>query len=137
MSPAVLAAGGLLLAAGLLGLFFGFELKGFLSRTPELASAVDLAAFRRIVARQMYGALAAMVLAATAAGIAVFGLFQRSIRVTDLFPVLIIGMALLPVGIWCKAIEARAKAISAGDESLRRQRDEVVDTWMRKPLPDW
>ena len=33
--------------------------------------------------------------------------------------------------------ELKVRSIPATDPELERQRDQVVHTWLKKPLPDW
>ncbi len=125
-------------AIGVLNAFwFGNELKSFIASTPKLASSRDMEEFKTVVAHQMYAALAQIVLLATPPILYFAGLFQGVLRPSDIVFILVPSMVILAVAAIYRGGEARAKTMPATDPELERQRDAIVQTWMRKPWPDW
>jgi len=43
----------------------------------------------------------------------------------------------LAVAFAYKSVEKNAQSIPAADDELRRQRDAIIHTWLKKPVPDW
>jgi hypothetical protein len=50
--------------------------------------------------------------------------------------VIVPGIVFAGVGIWNKSIERRAQAVPA-DGDYARERDEIVQVWLKRPLPNW
>lgn len=137
ISSYILTADGLLALAILIGLVLGSDLKQFLLSTPELASNADLDAYRRVVARNMYGTLAVIALTGAAVLVIALGLALRSISWWELHFVLVFGGGFGAVGARGKLIEAKARGIAVNSDELRTERDRTVHTWLKKALPDW
>lgn len=136
-SPTILAASLLLLTATGLAIFLALDLRRFLAGTPTLTSISGVIAFREAVTRQMYGALAVLLLGGSASVVAVTGFYMRLPEWHEL-PVLIAAVTVFAAaGTWGRLIERRAKAIPVIDEEIRRQRDDVVRVWTTRPLPTW
>jgi hypothetical protein len=114
------------------------DMKRFLAETPVLQSAADLDRLKRVAARNMYGAL---IMLAVAAGVVVLLAVAVTTGWTDwneVAGVLCVSSALLiGPGVWVKSIEARVKAVPAADPDLRAERDRVVKIWWTKALPRW
>lgn len=117
--------------------WFGSELRRFVDSTPILSSTVDLERMKVVVARQMYAALAQIVLLAAAPIVYFVGLARGALRPSDVLYVILPAAAVIVLSLRFKAIEADAKSLDAADDELARQRDQIVHTWMKKPLPDW
>ncbi len=117
--------------------WFGTELKNFLSSTPRLESSHDLERFKTVVAHQMYAALIQIVLLATPPIVFFFGIFRGVLNPSDLLYIIGPSAVILIVAAMYRGHEKRAKSIPSADPELEQQRDAIIHTWLRKPLPDW
>lgn len=130
-------AASLLLAAAALAVSLGVDLRRFLAGTPVLTSISGVIAFRRAIARQMYGALGVLLLGVAAALVATAGLYLRLAEQREL-PFFFAALAVfLAAGVWCRLAERKAKTIPAVDDEIAQQRDDVVRVWTTRPLPPW
>ncbi len=128
---------GLPAVAVLNALWFGSELKNFVTSTPRLESSHDLERFKVVVAHQMYAALAQIVFLAAPPLIYFVGLFRGVLRPSDILYVIVPSAIIIVVAAMYRGGEKRAKTIPTTDPELLKQRDAIVHTWLRKPLPDW
>ena len=136
-SPPILAAAALLLAATALSVFLALDLRRFIAGMPTLTSVSGVIAFRRVVARQMYGALGVLLLAGSATLVAAAGLNLRVASWREV-PVLLAAVVLFAgIGVWCRLVERRAKRIPVIDDDIGQQRDRIVRIWATRPLPTW
>ena len=117
--------------------WFGRELRSFVESTPVLASTADIERMKQVVARQMYAAIAQILLLAGAPILFFFGLARGVLRPTDALYVILPAAAVIVFSLGFKRTEAAARSIEAADDELARQRDRIVQTWMKKPFPDW
>ena len=117
--------------------WFGRELRRFVDSTPVLASTADIERMKAVVARQMYAALAQILLLAAAPAVFLIGLVTGSLRPTDVLWVILPAAAVIVFSLGFKRTETEARSIEAADDELARQRDAIVETWLKKPLPDW
>lgn len=117
-------------------LWFAGELRRFLEEVPRLQSTYDLERFKRVVARQMYAALVQIVLLSGPVIMLLFGVVAGALSVRDIGYVLVPALIVLGVAWTQKDVERRARTIPAVDE-LTESRDAVVETWFKKPVPDW
>jgi hypothetical protein len=118
-------------------IWFGTELKNFLASTPSLASSHDLERFKTVVAHQMYAALVQIVLLATPPIVFFIGVFRKILSPSDILYIIGPSAVILIVAAMYRGQEKRAKTIPTSDPELEQQRDAIVHTWLRKPLPDW
>jgi hypothetical protein len=118
-------------------LWFGNELKNFVSSTPRLESSHDIERLKTVVAHQMYAALGQFVLLAAPPVVFFVGVFQAVLRPSDILFIIGPSAVILIVAALYRGHEKRAKTIPTADPELERQRDAIVHTWLRKPLPDW
>ncbi len=116
---------------------FGTELKNFVSSTPRFESSHDIECFKTVVAHQMYAALAQIVLLAAPPIVFFLGLFRGVLSPSDIVFIIGPSAVILIVAAMYRGHEKRAKTIPTADPELERQRDAIVHTWLRKPLPDW
>jgi hypothetical protein len=136
-SPPIIIALGLLLLAAALAIWLTLELRRFLRNTPALTSVSGIVAFRRVVARQMWGAVGLVFLVLAAFSVVAIGLWHELADWHEL-PLLTICFGLFVItGLWAKSVEAQARAIPTIDEEIRRQRDRVIQIWTTRPLPPW
>lgn len=128
----------LLPGAGIVNAYFcGASLQALLRDLPGLASTADLERFKRVVAGQMYAALVQLVLLAVPPILYAVGLVRGVLVGGDIVYILIPSAVVILVAQTFKKLETRVKNIPAADAELARQRDAVVHTWLKKPLPDW
>ena len=128
---------GLPAAAVINALWFGTELKNFVSTTPRLESSHDLERFKMVVARQMYAALAQIVLLAAPPIIYFAGLVLGVLNPSDILYVIGPSAIILVVAATYRSWEKRAKTIPTANPEIEEQRNAIVRTWLRKPWPDW
>ncbi len=117
-------------------LWFGNELRSYLATSPSISTWQDMERFKRIVSGQMYGALAQigfLVIPYPAYGI---GLYLKVLQPVDVFYIFVPSAVLLVAGIIFKRIEERTKHLPVTSE-FAAEYDHVINTWMKKPLPDW
>lgn len=124
-------------AAALNALWFGRELRHFADATPRLESTADLQRFRRVVGRQMYAALVQILLLALPPIIFFYGLTRKILTVGDLLLVVLPAAAIIVLAQLNRRHETRVRNIPAADPELERERDRIIRTWNRRPLPDW
>jgi fatty acid desaturase len=117
--------------------WFGRELRAFVDSTPVISSTVDIERMKAVVSRQMYAALAQIVLLAAAPAVFLFGLYRGALQAADVLYVIVPSAAVIVLSIGFKRVEAEARSLEAADDELRGQRDRIVQTWMRRPFPDW
>ena len=117
--------------------WFARELKRFLAATPAVSSTADLERMKKVVGRQMYAALAQILLLAAAPVVFVVGLLRRQLHPSDVLFIILPSAVVLLLSLSVKRIEAAVRGLDAADDELRRQRDAIVRTWLKKPLPDW
>ena len=117
--------------------WFGRELKLFVDATPVISSTVDIERMKAVVARQMRAALVQIVLLAAGPMVFVVGLVRGVLQPTDALCVIVPAASVIVLSLGSRATEARARSLDAADEGLARQRDAIVETWLKKPLPDW
>jgi len=117
--------------------WFGTELKNFVDSTPRLESSHDIERFKTVVAHQMYAALIQIVLLATPPIVYFIGIFRGVLSPSDIVFIIGPSAVILIVAAIYRPHEKRAKTIPTADPELERQRDAIIHTWLRKPLPDW
>lgn len=118
-------------------IIFGNKLNQFARRMRMLSSYDDILYFQRVVSQQMYAALFQIVLLAIPAILYVVGALRGYLSAGDLIFVILPSFVVLFVGLRQKATERQVRVIPARDRDLERQRDEIVTTWVKRPLPDW
>jgi hypothetical protein len=117
--------------------WFGRELKAFVDATPAIASTADILRMKAVVGRQMIAALVQIPLLAAGPALLALGLFRHVLRPGDVVFVIVPSAAVLALSLATRRTEAAARELPAADDELRRQRDAIVRTWLKKPLPDW
>jgi hypothetical protein len=115
----------------------GSALSAFAKAVPRIASTSDLERFKRVVAHQMYAALAQLVLLGLPPVLYVAGVFTDALNPGDVVFILVPSAVIFIVAQLFRGLEARVKSTPTADDELRSQRDAVVRTWVRKPLPNW
>jgi hypothetical protein len=118
-------------------LWFSSELRRFLAEVPRLESTRDVELFKAVVARQMRAALVQIVLLGAPLVVFGVGIVRRVLGPGDLLYVILPALVVLAVAARCRPAEQAARSLPAADDVLTRERDRVVQTWLKKPLPDW
>jgi len=124
--------------AGLMSsVWFGLELKKFVDRTPILATHLDMMRFKRVVSHQMYAALLQVVLLSAPIVIFFTGMMFDFLTASDIFVIIVPSVIILIVAAFTRKWETRAKTMPTASPEIKAERDAIVHTWLRKPLPDW
>ena len=125
-------------AAGVMNsIWFGLELKRFVDRTPVLASHLDMMRFKKVVSHQMHAALFQIVLLSAPIVIFITGMMFEFLTGSDILLVVVPSVIILIVGVIFRKLEMRAKTMPTASPEIGAERDAIVRTWLRKPLPDW
>jgi hypothetical protein len=124
-------------AALLNGLWFGLELQRFSKRTRILASTADLEEFKRVVGNQMRAALAQIGLLALPAVLFAAGLVLEEFDAGDILFIIVPSALVVVLAMVFRTWEVEVRSIRVVGPELAAERDAIVTTWRRKPLPDW
>lgn len=121
----------------LLLVFFAMDLRRLLAEVSEIRSAADMERYKRSVGRQMVGALVQIVVLLAPWAFFGYGIVRKVVTVKDL-PLFVVlpSIFIFAAGMAMKNLERRVKTLPAAEE-FRAERDRVVETWAKKPLPDW
>ena len=109
----------------------------FVREVPRLASTHDIERLKQVVARQMYAALIQIVLLAAPPILFFVGLVRGVLGIGDVLLIIVPSTVILIVAASYKKVEARVRQLPTADDELARQRNAIVNTWIKKPLPDW
>jgi len=90
-----------------------------------------------MAARNMYGALAQILLFLVPWAVYIIGLSQRRLAQGEVTIIFILSIVTFLVNLLLKKDEEAARAMQVEDPELRSERDKVVKTWMHKAWPDW
>jgi len=115
----------------------GKLLRQFVHSTPAFQTYQDIVEFERMVARQMYAALMQILLLAIPGLLFVVGLIRKVLVPGDLVYILLPMGTVIVMGVALKGVEKRAQTIPTDDPMLEERRNHIVETWIKKPLPDW
>jgi hypothetical protein len=120
------------------GLRAGIVLRRFCHQVPELRHDQDLLAFKKMAARQMYGALLLIALNISAIAVAFCSLYLEILSLPELI-VLASGYCIpsLLLGLWVRDLEVRVQNTPAIDAQLYDARNQIVKTWKFRALPNW
>jgi hypothetical protein len=116
---------------------FAMDLKRLLAEVPEIRAASDMERYKRSVGKQMVGALVQIIVLLAPWAFFGYGVVKKVITARDLLLFVVLPSILIFVaGQIMKGLERRVKTLPAPQEFLA-ERDRVVQTWIKKPLPDW
>ena len=118
-------------------IWFGLELKRFLDRNPVLGTRLQMMRFKKAVAHQMYAALLQIVLLSIPPVIFVAGLMLEILWGSDFLFIVFPSAIILIVAAISRRWETQAKNMRTGTPEMAEERDAIVQTWRRKPWPDW
>jgi hypothetical protein len=116
---------------------FGSELRRFASEVTTISSTAHMERFKQVVARQMYAALAQIGFLGAPVVVFFAGVVRKVMGPGDVLLIIIPSAIILLLAQAYKKVETAVRELPVADEQLRRQRDHIVDTWMKKPFPDW
>lgn len=119
-------------------LYFGSQLKRFLTSTPEIKSAQDMEQFKQLVKGQMYAALAQIVILSIPILVFVYGFWIKELKPnTDILYMLAPSLVVLGAGMAMKSVEHKVQNVPTKTEDLTKERDRIVDIWLHQPFPNW
>jgi hypothetical protein len=118
-------------------IWWGSELQQFTKKVTSFDSTAHIEQFKTVVAHQMYAALAQIGLLATPPIVFFVGLARGVLAPRDVLYIILPSAVVIVVGAIYKRVETQARSIPATDDELRRQRDAIIETWIKKPLPNW
>jgi hypothetical protein len=117
--------------------WWGSELQQFTKKVTAFESTAQIEAFKTVVSHQMYAALVQIVLLAAPPLIFFVGLARHVLGTTDVLFIILPSAVVIVVAAVYKRVETQARSIPASDDELRRQRDAITETWIKKPFPNW
>jgi fatty acid desaturase len=118
-------------------LFAASRLRRFAAQVKLIADARQMQLYKEEVARQMYGALAQIVLLGLPLVLFFAGLMLGELEFTDVGFVFVPAVLILVLALVLKRHETTMRSIPTATEELEGERKRVVEIWLRKPLPDW
>ena len=127
-----------LFLAGLANLAFGVsDIKKFLKYHSSISSTMDLGHFKKMVRKQMYMALAQIVILGAMAVLSVVGILIGRISNTQFILVLLMDGIIWFTGKMSKSLEKRAQNLKVEALEHRAEYTSICATWVRKPFPDF
>jgi len=117
--------------------YHGGLLQKYVRHTRRISDIAGLAKFQKVVARQMYAALAQLILLTTPMILYAVGILTNRLRLRDIAYVVIPATVVIFVGYYFKKVEAEACRIPALGDDLEEQRLAIIKTWKTKPFPNW
>ena len=118
-------------------LYFVNLLKRFMEETPRIETGADMDAYRAVVKKQMYAALAQIVILGIPIVLFIIGTVTRTLRMGDLMYTIVPNAVVIMVSRFLRGVERKMHRLPASDLELERERDHVVAVWEKKALPDW
>jgi hypothetical protein len=127
-----LAGYGGIFAVGALG---WREVRAFVESTPSIGDGAALERFKTVARHNMYGALAQIALGAIGVIASFWVIAGHGLAG---FLGVAAGNALLFLGASrMKALELRAQALPTASDALAAQQRRIVETWRKRPFPDF
>ncbi|MBD3278174.1 MAG: hypothetical protein GF388_07740 [Candidatus Aegiribacteria sp.] len=128
----------ILFLAGLANLAYGVaELKEFLKYHSSISSTMDMGHFKKMVRKQMYLALAQIVILGCMALLSIIGILTGAISDTQFLLVLLMDGIIWFAGKLFKSLEKRAQNLKVEALEHRAEYTSICATWVRKPFPDF
>lgn len=116
---------------------FSREMKAFVAEVPVMRTAEDLARFKRLAARSMYGALAQIVLFLVPWGVYVYGLAKQVLLQGEIAIIFVLSIATFLVILFRRKDEDAVRTLRVEDIELKIERDRVAEVWMHGMWPKW
>ncbi|MBN2370757.1 MAG: hypothetical protein JXO72_09725 [Vicinamibacteria bacterium] len=111
------------------------QLDDFLDAHPSIGSQKDISDFRRLARSQMYMALLQIVFLGMSLLIGLALIWTGGIRM--LLIVLLANGVVFFAARWIKPTEARVQNLPCLTTDLSQTKQFIVDSWKKKPLPDF
>ena len=124
-------------AAAVNSIVHGTLLRKYAQQTPYFRTEQDISRFQKVVARQMYAAVAQMGLLMFPLAFYLLGVVTGNLTPRDLPLVIVPAFVILVLGYLFKKVEVAVRNIPATNKEIERKRDAVVTTWKKRALPDW
>jgi len=115
----------------------GLEMRAFLARTLRIENIQDMERLKRLVAWQMYFALAQFPILGLPPIAFMLGFVTHQLGILHIAYIVLPSLVVIAVSLGAiKPLETRVKALPV-DDAFYAEFQNVVDTWMNKPFPDW
>jgi len=124
-------------AAAVNALLAASRLRQFAAEMKLIADDRQMGLYKAEVARQMYGALAQIVLLGLPLVVFFAGLMLGELHISDVGFVFVPAVLILGLALVLKRHETAMRSIPSATGELEREKLRVVETWLKKPLPDW
>jgi hypothetical protein len=127
---------GLLIVTALILCFYAKkQMDDFLAAHPSIESQRDISDLQRIARAQMYMALLQIFLLGSALLVGLFLIWKGGVLM--LLLVILANGAVFFAARWVKPTEARVQNLPCATPELAQEQRRIVDTWKKKPLPDF
>lgn len=118
-------------------IYHGRLLQHYVRNTKRIRDMAGLAQFQKLVAQQMYAALAQLVLMIIPMILYFIAIPTEILRFADIVYVMFPGGVLMAIGYHFKKVETQVYRIPALGEELDEQRLEIIKRWRTRAVPDW
>ncbi len=112
-------------------------LQDYVRHVRRISDMAGLARFQKLVARQMYAALAQCLLLTAPPVLYFIGIFIDQLWLPDAVFVIVPGGFVIVLGYVMKKLENQVCRIPAANKDLDDQRLAVINIWRTRPLPNW
>ena len=123
--------------AAINAMYHSRQLKDYVRHVGRINDMADLARFQKLVARQMYAALAQSLLMTAPLALYFLGIFIDQLWLPDAVFVIVPGFIVIVLGYVMKKLENQVCRIPAANQDLNDQRLAVINIWRTRPLPNW
>ena len=113
------------------------QLQNYVRHVRRINDMAGFARFQRLVARQMYAALAQSLLLTAPLILYFLGIFSDQLWLPDVVFVIVPGGFIIVLGYVMKKLENQVCRIPAANRDLDDQRLAVIKIWRTRPLPNW
>ena len=118
-------------------IYHGRMLQHYVRHPKRIDDMAGLARFQKIVARQMYAALAQLLLLIIPIILYFIAIPTEILRFADIVYVMFPGAVLMAIGYHFKKVETQVCRIPALGEDLDEQRLAIIKRWRTRAVPDW
>ena len=118
-----------------ISLWCTLEIKEFLKVTPCIDDEQSLDQFKNIARRNMYAALAIIVIYGTGAIVGVLLIFRYGL--SGLIGVILTNAVVFGSGMYLSRLEKKSRSLPCATEDLAQQHQEISEKWVKKPFPDF
>ena len=124
-------------AAAVNSVVHGVLLTKYVQRTRYLRTEQDILRLQKIVAQQMYAAVAQVGLLILPLVLYLVGIFTGNLYPSDLPLIIVPAGMILVLSFVFKKVEIKARGIPALNPRIEKRRNEIAATWKKRALPDW